>query len=160
MKMFTYFTAFVLSFFAATASAQYSYEPSVKSMVRTDKNSRPAPGMMCSTVREEGTFDESQYVAFDLSLMTIQFVKKCMSTLPEKFTSKKIDVVSYPVLEFRVSEASGLICSYSKTSITSFPELRIRFISINILKQADIDRCFENAKNGPNNVRIGPTSNI
>ena len=109
----------------------------------------PFPGVYCSIERPTKSFEESVYVAFDLSLVTIAQIQKCLNKIPKGFVIREEYVVPLFVEDLRQSQVGKMFCEFAKpagaASGTIFPRYKVTFVALSLIKDEDIKKCFEDA---------------
>lgn len=115
----------------------------------TIKEAYPFPGVYCSVERPTKSFEESAYVAFDISLVTVDQIRKCMNKIPKGFVLREEYVAPLFAEDLWQSQVGHIFCEFAKprvtASATAFPRYKITFVALSILKDEDIKKCFEDA---------------
>lgn len=137
---------------AAAGAQQLNQKPTVETVSRLAKDSRPVPGIFCGQERTLSTFDEYSYTGVDQALVTQENVRRCLRSLPKRFTRTTEQVLGLMVEDLRGDEVPGLGCSIVKPVGKPY-QYKIWFVIPQLLKQEQIDECFRKALSGPNRAQ-------
>lgn len=114
------------------------------------KEAYPFPGVYCSVERPTKSFEESAYVAFDMSLMTVAQIRGCMNKIPKGFVLKEEYTLPLFADDLRQSQAGYIACEFVQPSGTLSRRYKITFVLTSLIKDQDIKKCFEDALDKPN----------
>lgn len=111
----------------------------------TIKEVHPFPGVYCAVERFPKSFEESAYVAFDISLVTIAQIQKCMNKLPKGFVLREEYIPPLFIEDLRQSKVGHMSCEFVKPTGPLSSRYKVTFVALSILKDEDIKKCFEDA---------------